>query len=148
MGFWDWIDKSAKKIQEDDWKDVDPDLKNYYFTHPEAMAELQGKSTGGHKTTGTGSAAKNALVNMLTTSDLDALFAECAPAMTQKSDDAYNLNKENNIRLQEVQKILSEGKNYQELKGKYEELQKHYDELKKERDQLIQALGKGNIPQR
>lgn len=78
---------------------------------------------------------KIALLNMLSTDDLDQVFADCAPNL---SSAIY----ENNIKVNTVIQMLESKKEADELQGRYNELQKRYDELKAERDKLLEIVAK------
>ena len=78
---------------------------------------------------------KIALLNMLSTDDLDQVFADCAPMLS-------NAIHENNVKVNNVLQILESRKEADELQGRYDELQKRYDELKAERDKLLEIIAK------
>lgn len=78
---------------------------------------------------GNGGATKIALLNMLSTSDLDQVLADCAPALTQK---IYKMAAQADF----LQDQCKELKDYDELKGRYAELQQHYAELQERYTEL------------
>lgn len=82
---------------------------------------------------GNGGATKIALLNMLSTSDLDQVLADCAPALTQK---IYKMAAQADF----LQDQCKELKDYDELKGRYAELQQHYAELQDEYKKLVETL--------
>lgn len=146
MGFMDWLEKSVEKDKlkawdrlkdqydsEEEWRTT----RDYYLAHPEEF-EKDGK-VGAHKGLGR-SGPKQALVDLLSTDDLDALLYDCAPGLTNQANTSYQLNQETVMRLKELRDKMATTEKYQEIKGRYDELQKHYQELKEERDQLIKAL--------
>lgn len=85
------------------------------------------------------SGPKQVLVNSIGTDNLDALFHDCAPGLTQQANSTYQMTVSNTERLKVLYDKLDDSR-YQELKGRYDELQKHYEEVKKERDTLVQSL--------
>lgn len=82
-----------------------------------------------------GAHVKNAILNMISTDNLDAVFNGCAPRLSNK---IYGNSDKLDTLLESQAKI----EQYDQLQGRYEELQKHYDELKAERDSLLKLLGK------
>ena len=78
---------------------------------------------------------KIALLNMLSTDDLDQVFADCAPNLSSAIH-------ENNVKVNTVLQMLESKKEADELQGRYNELQKRYDELKAERDKLLELVAK------
>ncbi len=70
---------------------------------------------------------------MLSTSDLDQVLADCAPALTQK---IYKMAAQADF----LQDQCKELKDYDELKGRYAELQQHYAELQDEYKKLVETL--------
>ncbi len=78
---------------------------------------------------------KIALLNMLSTDNLDQVFADCAPNLSSAIH-------ENNIKVNTVIQMLESKKEADELQGRYNELQKRYDELKAERDKLLEIVAK------
>lgn len=101
----------------------------------EAEAERKAKENGtyiyrpGRKNM-TGPAKKNALINLLGTSDLDEVFENCAPHLT---DTVYEIRD----MLKDEHDVV---KNYHELSGRYNELQKHYDDLQKQYNALVETM--------
>ena len=82
-----------------------------------------------------GSHVKNAILNMISTDNLDAVFNSCAPRLSNK---IYG----NSDKLDTLLEAQSKIEQYDQLQGRYDELQKHYNELKEERDQLLKLLTK------
>ena len=93
------------------------------------LPEHYGPSTG----SGQSSITKKALINMISTADLDQVIADCAPELS-------NTIYETNAKTKQLIKMLEAERNYAELQGQYDELQKHYDELKREHDTLLNFL--------
>lgn len=94
------------------------------------------------------SGPKQALIDLLSTDNLDGLLYDCAPGLVNQANASYSLNRETIDRLKDVQAKLQKSEKYDELKGRYDILQQHYDELKKERDELIKSLRQENVSQR
>jgi hypothetical protein len=113
------------------------------------LAAQNGGSSGGTVSqpvagSGNGGATKIALINMLSTSNLDQVMAACAPAVTQALFGAGNMAQANNLEIRDM-KAQMDGKlateqNYRELKGRYDELEKHYEELKGQYNQLVASM--------
>lgn len=93
------------------------------------LPEHYGPSAG----SGQSSTTKNALINMISTADLDQVIADCAPALS-------NTIYETNAKTKQLIKMMESERNYAELQGRYNELQKHYDELKREHETLLNFL--------
>ena len=85
---------------------------------------------------GNGGAVQNALLNMFSTSDLDQIFADCSPQITQTLYGAANMTKANNLELRAMKSELATDQQYRELKGRYDELQGRYGELERRYQEL------------
>ena len=85
---------------------------------------------------GNGGAVQNALLNMFSTSDLDQIFADCSPRITQTLYGAANMTKANNLELRAMKSELATDQQYRELKGRYDELQGRYGELERRYQEL------------
>ena len=89
---------------------------------------------------GNGGAVQNALLNMVSTSDLDQICANCAPKTTQTLYGAANMTKANNMELRAMKGELATDQQYRELKGRYDELERRYQELQEHAKQLTDIL--------
>ena len=85
---------------------------------------------------GNGGAVQIALLNMFSTSDLDQIFADCSPRITQTLYGAANMTKANNLELRAMKSELATDQQYRELKGRYDELQGRYGELERRYQEL------------
>lgn len=119
----------------------------YYHAHPEELPERGMVDIGVHHGIGR-SGPRQALIDMISTDDLDGLLYDCAPGLVNQANRTQELSADTNHKMDLLREELKNNDNYKELEGKYNELQKHYDELKQERDMLIKALAKEDSPQR
>lgn len=128
MSILDWFDQD--KLDEMERKRKEKEKQD-----AETIRKMRGlKPTyGPPKSSGNGGATQIALLNMLSTSDLDQVLADCAPALTEK---IYKMAAQADY-LQDQYKEL---KNYDELKGRYTELKQHYTELQDEYKKLVNTL--------
>lgn len=89
---------------------------------------------------GNGGSTKIALINMLSTSNLDQVMADCAPAVTQALFGANNMTQANNMEIRGMKAQMATEQNYRELKGRYDELEKHYEELQSQYNKLVESM--------
>ena len=133
--FWDRPEMKAQFDSEEQWAyNKELEWKEKCGEAPKGTTVLPGVTEGLGR-----SGPKQVLVNSLGTDNLDALFHDCAPGLTQQANSTYQLTVSNAERLKVLYDKLDDSR-YQELKGRYDELQKHYEKLEKERDTLVQAL--------
>lgn len=128
MSILDWFDQD--KLDAAYMKDLEEKQKHEEFMRQKKGLEPTYGPTPG---SGNGGATKIALLNMLSTSDLDQVLADCAPALTQK---IYKMAAQADF----LQDQCKELKDYDELKGRYAELQQHYAELQDEYKKLVETL--------
>lgn len=87
---------------------------------------LKAKQGSRPKATNKGGVIESSVRNLYATSDLDEVYANCAPKITNAIFD--------------MKDSLATEAEYNELKGKYDELQKSYDNLQKHYDSLANIL--------
>uniref|UniRef100_UPI003AB95987 hypothetical protein n=1 Tax=Selenomonas bovis TaxID=416586 RepID=UPI003AB95987 len=87
------------------------------------------KKTGRPSTTNKGGVIESSVRNLYATSDLDEVYANCAPKTTNAIFDIKD----------KVEQIDSYAE-YKKLQGRYEELQKSYETLQKQYDELNATL--------
>ena len=128
MSILDWFDQD--KLDAAQFKREEKERQD-----AETIRRLRGlePTYGPESGSGNGGATKIALLNMLSTSDLDQVLADCAPALTQK---IYKMAAQADF----LQDQCKELKDYDELKGRYAELQQHYAELQDEYKKLVETL--------
>lgn len=128
MSILDWFDQD--KLDAAYMKDLEKRQRD-----EETIRKMKGlePTYGPEPGSGNGGATKIALLNMLSTSDLDQVLADCAPALTQK---IYKMAAQADF----LQDQCKELKDYDELKGRYAELQQHYAELQDEYKKLVETL--------
>ncbi len=78
---------------------------------------------------------KIALINMLSTADLDQVIADCAPLL---SSEIYKTG----TKVDDIKSMMERAKEFDELRGKYDDLEKRYSELLAERDRLLGIIEK------
>ena len=102
---------------------------------PNAQARLlliqreKAKKSGRPSTTNKGGVIESSVRNLYATSDLDEVYANCAPKTTNAIFDIKD----------KVEQIDSYAE-YKKLQGRYEELQKSYETLQKQYDELNATL--------
>ena len=102
---------------------------------PNAQARLlliqkeKAKKSGRPSTTNKGGVIESSVRNLYATSDLDEVYANCAPKTTNAIFDIKD----------KVEQIDSYAE-YKKLQGRYEELQKSYETLQKQNDNLSTIL--------
>lgn len=128
MSILDWFDDEKLEARERKRKEEERDLEEF-------LRKKKGlkKTYGPKKSSGNGGATQIALLNMLSTSDLDQVLADCAPALTEK---IYKMATQADYLQDQYQEL----KDYDELKGRYAELQQHYAELQDEYKKLVETL--------
>lgn len=84
------------------------------------------KKDGRPSTTNKGGVIESSVRNLYATSDLDEVYANCAPKMTNA--------------LFDVKEKIDSYAEYKKLQGQYEELQKSYGTLQKQYDDLSTIL--------
>ena len=87
------------------------------------------KKSGRPSTTNKGGVIESSVRNLYATSDLDEVYANCAPKTTNAIFDIKD----------KVEQIDSYAE-YKKLQGRYEELQKSYETLQKQYDELNATL--------
>ena len=87
------------------------------------------KKSGRPSTTNKGGVIESSVHNLYATSDLDEVYANCAPKTTNAIFDIKD----------KVEQIDSYAE-YKKLQGRYEELQKSYETLQKQYDELNATL--------
>ena len=135
MSILDWFDQD--KLDAAYLKEREKERRD-----AETIRKLRGlePTYGPEPGSGNGGATKIALLNMLSTSDLDQVLADCAPALTQK---IYKMAAQADF----LQDQCKELKDYDELKGRYAELQQHYAELQDEYKKLVETLAASAVKQ-
>ena len=99
---------------------------------PNAQARLlliqkeKAKKNGRPHTTNKGGVIESSVRNLYATSDLDEVYANCAPKMTNAIFD--------------IKDKVDSYAEYKKLQGQYEELQKSYESLQKQNDNLSSIL--------
>jgi len=89
------------------------------------IQQEKAKKNGRPRTTNKGGVIESSVRNLYATSDLDEVYANCAPKTTNAIFDIKD----------KVDQIDSYAE-YKKLQGEHEELQKSYDTLKKQYDDL------------
>lgn len=117
--------------------DAESEVKyqNEILEYKRKEAERKGLPKHYGPTSQNNATTKIALLNMLSTDNLDQVLADCAPLLSEAVH-------ENKSKVNQILKILESRKEADELQGRYDELQKRYDELKAERDKLLEILAK------
>ena len=93
------------------------------------LQKEKAKKTGRPSTTNKGGVIESSVRNLYATSDLDEVYANCAPKTTNAIFDIKD----------KVEQIDSYAE-YKKLQGRYEELQKSYETLQKQNDNLSTIL--------
>ena len=93
------------------------------------LQKEKAKKTGRPSTTNKGGVIESSVRNLYATSDLDEVYANCAPKTTNAIFDIKD----------KVEQIDSYAE-YKKLQGRYEELQKSYETLQKQYDELNATL--------
>lgn len=128
MSILDWFDQDKLDAAQ-----LKRDAKRRQAEEAERRIKGLEPTYGPKQSSGNGGATQIALLNMLSTSDLDQVLADCAPALTQK---IYKMAAQADF----LQDQCKELKDYDELKGRYAELQQHYAELQDEYKKLVETL--------
>lgn len=111
----------------------------YYAAYPEDRPQRVSIPVRGvHHGIGR-SGPKQALIDLLSTDDLDGLLYDCAPEFIRQANQTYVLTEQIQQFLQEHLQVLED---YRMLQGRYEELQQHYQTLQAEHQKLLQTLAK------
>ena len=129
MGFFSDIKKAEerayKKMQrESEIANMPPGQRRLLLLQKE-----KAKKTGRPSTTNKGGVIESSVRNLYATSDLDEVYANCAPKTTNAIFDIKD----------KVEQIDSYAE-YKKLQGRYEELQKSYETLQKQYDELNATL--------
>lgn len=90
------------------------------------LQKEKAKKNGRPSTTNKGGVIESSVRNLYATSDLDEVYANCAPKMTNA--------------LFDIKDKVDSYAEYKKLQGEHEELQKSYDTLKKQYDDLSTIL--------
>ena len=129
MGFFSDIKKAEerayKKMQrETEIANMPPGQRRLLLLQRE-----KAKKSGRPSTTNKGGVIESSVRNLYATSDLDEVYANCAPKTTNAIFDIKD----------KVEQIDSYAE-YKKLQGRYEELQKSYETLQKQYDELNATL--------
>ena len=129
MGFFSDIKKAEerayKKMQrESEIANMPPGQRRLLLLQRE-----KAKKSGRPSTTNKGGVIESSVRNLYATSDLDEVYANCAPKTTNAIFDIKD----------KVEQIDSYAE-YKKLQGRYEELQKSYETLQKQYDELNATL--------
>lgn len=122
MGFFSDIKKAEERAarrreRESEIAKLPPDQRMLILSQRE-----KAKKNGRPRTTNKGGVIESSVRNLYATSDLDEVYANCAPKMTNA--------------LFDIKDKVDSYAEYKKLQGEHEELQKSYDTLKKQYDDL------------
>jgi len=117
-GFKRGYEQAEKKMQrETEIANMPPGQRRLLLLQRE-----KAKKNGRPSTTNKGGVIESSVRNLYATSDLDEVYANCAPKMTNA--------------LFDIKDKVDSYAEYKKLQGEHEELQKSYDTLKKQYDDL------------
>ena len=126
MGFFSDIKKAEeraarKRERETEIANMPPGQRRLLLLQKE-----KAKKSGRPSPTNTGGVIESSVRNLYATSDLDEVYANCAPKMTNA--------------LFDIKEKVDSYAEYKKLQGQYEELQKSYGTLQKQYDDLSTIL--------
>ncbi len=129
MGFFSDIKKAEERAarrreRESEIAKLPPDQRMLILSQRE-----KAKKNGRPCTTNKGGVIESSVRNLYATSDLDEVYANCAPKTTNAIFDIKD----------KIDKIDNYAE-YKKLQGQYEELQKSYESLQKQNDNLSSIL--------
>lgn len=117
----DWARAEKKMERETEIANMPPGQRRLLLLQKE-----KAKKSGRPTTTNKGGVIESSVRNLYATSDLDEVYANCAPKMTNA--------------LFDVKEKIDSYAEYKKLQGQYEELQKSYGTLQKQYDDLSTIL--------
>ena len=121
-GFKRGYEQAEKKMQrETEIANMPPGQRRLLLLQKE-----KAKKSGRPSTTNKGGVIESSVRNLYATSDLDEVYANCAPKMTNA--------------LFDIKEKVDSYAEYKKLQGQYEELQKSYGTLQKQYDDLSTIL--------
>ena len=121
-GFKRGYEQAEKKMQrESEIANMPPGQRRLLL-----LQKKKAKKNGRPSTTNKGGVIESSVRNLYATSDLDEVYANCAPKITNA--------------LFDVKEKIDSYAEYKKLQGQYEELQKSYGTLQKQYDDLSTIL--------